>query len=45
MPDTDRISINDIKKLQVKNGNGELMFVEGLVEIEDLQCTISYYAS
>ncbi|WP_110558788.1 efflux RND transporter permease subunit [Helicobacter cinaedi] len=34
VPDTDRISINDIKKLQVKNGNGELMFVEGLVEIE-----------
>lgn len=33
-PDSDRISLNDIKKLQVKNAKGELMFVEGLVEIE-----------
>ncbi|WP_334094421.1 efflux RND transporter permease subunit, partial [Helicobacter typhlonius] len=33
-PDNDRISLNDIKKLQVKNRNGDLMFVEGLVEIE-----------
>ncbi|WP_295701489.1 efflux RND transporter permease subunit [uncultured Helicobacter sp.] len=32
--DENRISLNDIKKLQVKNGYGELMFVEGLVEIE-----------
>lgn len=34
VPDNDRISLNDIKKLQVRNGNGDLMFVEGLVDIE-----------
>ena len=34
VPDNDRISLNDIKKLQVRNSKGELMFVEGLVEIE-----------
>lgn len=34
VPDAERISLNDIKKLQVKNNRGELMFVEGLVDIE-----------
>lgn len=32
-PNSERFSLNDIKKLQVKNKNGDLMFVEGLVEI------------
>lgn len=55
-PDTDRISLNDIKKLQVKNAKGELMFVDGLVNIEttvapsvisrfDRQRSITVYAS
>ncbi|TLD97576.1 AcrB/AcrD/AcrF family protein [Helicobacter jaachi] len=33
-PSGDRISLNDIKKLQVRNAKGDLMFLEGLVEIE-----------
>lgn len=33
-PDDERISLNDIKKLQVRNGNGDLMFIEGLVRTE-----------
>lgn len=35
VPNKDRISLEDIQKLQVKNGNGELMFLEGLVKIEE----------
>jgi len=34
-PDNDRISLNDIKKIQVKNSKGELMFVDGLVSITE----------
>lgn len=35
VPDSDRTSLNELKKLQVRNADGELMFVEGLVEIEE----------
>lgn len=56
VPDSERISLNDIKKLQVKNRHGELMFVEGLVDIEtttapsvisrfDRQRSVTVYAS
>ena len=34
VPDNQRISVEDIKKLQVKNANGQLMFLDSLVEIE-----------
>ncbi|MGX3097520.1 efflux RND transporter permease subunit [Helicobacter sp. 23-1046] len=33
VPDDSRKFLEDIKKLQVKNSNGELMFLEGLVKI------------
>lgn len=55
-PDNERISLNDIKKLQVRNSNGDLMFIEGLVRIEqttapsmitrfDRQRSLTVYAS
>ena len=34
VPDGDRRVLEDIKRLQVKNAKGELMFLEGLVKIE-----------
>ena len=34
VPDSDRRVLEDIKRLQVKNAKGELMFLEGLVKIE-----------
>lgn len=34
-PNTERISLNDIKKLQVRNSSGDLIFIEGLVNIEE----------
>ncbi len=35
VPNHQRISSEDIKKLQVKNNQGELMFLDGLVEIKE----------
>ena len=35
VPDGDRRVLEDIKRLQVKNAKGELMFLEGLVKIEE----------
>lgn len=35
VPDDRRISVNDIKRIQVKNNEGNLMFLEGFVEIEE----------
>lgn len=35
VPDSDRRVLEDIKRLQVKNAKGELMFLEGLVSIEE----------
>lgn len=34
VPDNDRRVLDDIKRLQVRNSKGELMFLEGLVKIE-----------
>lgn len=34
VPDSQRIAIEDFKKLQVKNRDGNLMFLDGLVNIE-----------
>ncbi len=35
VPDEKRMSIHDIKRLQVRSKNGDLIFIDGLVEIED----------
>lgn len=34
VPDSQRVSIDDFKKLQIKNKDGDLMFLDGLVHIE-----------
>ncbi|RDU64924.1 acriflavin resistance protein [Helicobacter didelphidarum] len=34
-PDSKRISANDIKRIQVRSSSGDLIFIDGLVEIED----------
>lgn len=36
VPDTMRTSINDLKKIQVMNKDGSLIFLDGLVEIEEV---------
>lgn len=33
VPNDQRVSVDDLKKIQVKNANGELMFLDGLVEV------------
>ncbi|STP12309.1 integral membrane component of efflux system [Helicobacter mustelae] len=33
VPDDERVSVDDIRKLQVMNSSGKLMFLDGLVEI------------
>ncbi|RDU69508.1 acriflavin resistance protein [Helicobacter cholecystus] len=56
VPNDQRVSIDDLKKIQVKNTNGELMFLDGLVEFTsstsassisrlDRQKNITVYAS
>lgn len=35
VPDERRASVNDIKRIQIPNKNGDMMFLEGLVEIEE----------
>lgn len=35
VPDNKKISINDIKRLQIKNKDGKLMFLDGLVDIKE----------
>lgn len=37
VPDNQRVSIDDFKKIQIKNKDGNLMFLDGLVEIEESQ--------
>lgn len=37
VPDGQRASIEDIKKLQVKNSKGQLMFLDSLIEIQESQ--------
>lgn len=34
VPDNQRVTIDDLKKLQIKNKDGDLMFLDGLVKIE-----------
>ncbi|WP_104697474.1 MULTISPECIES: efflux RND transporter permease subunit [unclassified Helicobacter] len=34
VPNDQRVSVEDIKKLQVKNASGQLMFLDGLIDIE-----------
>ncbi|PAF51648.1 efflux RND transporter permease subunit [Helicobacter sp. 13S00477-4] len=34
VPDNKRISVDDIKRLQIKNKDGKLMFLDGLVDIK-----------
>lgn len=45
VPDSSRVSIDDIKKIQVRNANGDMMFIDGLIEIENglTPSTISRY--
>ena len=45
VPDDKRISVDDIKKIQIKNKNGDMMFIDGLIEIEQTQSpsTINRY--
>lgn len=33
VPDNQRVSVDDLKKIQVKNANGDLMFLDGLVDV------------
>lgn len=33
VPDSQRVSADDLKKIQIKNSNGDLMFLDGLVEV------------
>ncbi|PAF42369.1 efflux RND transporter permease subunit [Helicobacter sp. 11S02596-1] len=35
VPDNKRVSVEDIKRLQIKNKDGKLMFLDGLVEIKE----------
>ncbi|PAF53116.1 acriflavin resistance protein [Helicobacter sp. 13S00482-2] len=35
VPDNKRISLEDIKRLQIKNKDGKLMFLDGLVDIKE----------
>lgn len=35
VPNNQRVSVEDIKKLQIKNASGQLMFLDGLIEIEE----------
>lgn len=35
VPDDKKISVDDIKKIQIKNKDGKLMFLDGLVEIKE----------
>ena len=33
VPNDQRVSVDDLKKIQVKNANGDLMFLDGLVDV------------
>lgn len=35
VPDNKRINVNDIKRIQVRSSSGNLIFIDGLVEIEE----------
>ncbi len=35
VPDSKRISLEDIKRIQVTNSEGKMMFIDGLIEIEE----------
>ena len=35
VPDSKRISLEDIKRIQVTNAEGKMMFIDGLIEIEE----------
>ena len=43
LPDKNRISINDLKKIQLRAKNGELVFLDGLVEFKNSKSLSSIY--
>jgi HAE1 family hydrophobic/amphiphilic exporter-1 len=42
-PDRDRVSIDDIKKIQLRAKNGELVYLDGLVEFSNSKSLASIY--
>jgi HAE1 family hydrophobic/amphiphilic exporter-1 len=43
LPDNNRISIDDIKKLQIRAKNGKLVYLDGLVEFKNSKSIASIY--
>jgi len=43
VPNSSRVSLNDIKKLQIRAKNGELVFLDGLVEFKKTKSQSSIY--
>lgn len=45
VPDNRRVSVEDIKRIQIRNAQGDMMFLDGFIEIEEtaLPSTISRY--